>query len=125
MSLYKCDKCGEPTDNDQSFTLTTVHGPGRRYEVHRCDRCDKRFQLEIDWESEGETIREDTLICPYCGHEYDTYDAYDFEEGRTPEVECEICGKKFDLEIETMRLYSTKRSACEMPDDYGEEDLDE
>lgn len=118
MSLYKCTTCGAPTDNDQSFKLSS----GDTLEVHRCDECDKRFHQELDWESEGETFQEDTIICPYCGHEYDNYDAYDFDEGDTSEVECEICGRKFDLEVKVSRTYSTKRSLCEMPDDFGEED---
>lgn len=118
MSLYKCTRCGAPTDNDQSFTVST----GYRCEVHRCDECDRRLTREIHWTSEGEAINENTIICPYCGHEYESYDAYDFDEGTTEEVECEMCGRKFDLEVETRRLFSTKRSLCELPDDWEEDD---
>jgi DNA-directed RNA polymerase subunit RPC12/RpoP len=70
-------------------------------------------------------MQEDNVICPYCGYKYDDYDAYCFQEGDTPEVECEACGRKFDLEVETRRVFSTKRSLCEMPDNYGEEDTEE
>jgi DNA-directed RNA polymerase subunit RPC12/RpoP len=126
MSKYKCTKCGAPTDNDQSFEVIPIGGKEpHRVEVHRCDKCDKRFHQELDWESEGETINENELTCPYCGYEYDTYDAYGFREGDTDEVECEACGRKFDLVVETRRVFSTKRSLCEMPDDYGEEDDDQ
>lgn len=126
MSKYKC-RCGAPTDNDQSFTVPSciTGGEPSRYEVHRCDKCDKRFHQELDWESEGETIQEKEIICPYCEHKYDDYDAYAFDEGDHPEVECEICGRKFDLEIREVRTYSTKRSLCEMPENYGEEGGDE
>ena len=123
MSKYKCEYCGAPTDNDQSFTvpaLITGWEP-KRYEVHRCDKCDKRLDQEIAWESEGETIGEDNVICPYCGYKYDDYDGYQFDEGKTEEEECPECGRKFDVEVETRRTYSTKRSLCEMPEDYGEE----
>ena len=121
MSLYKCTRCGEPTDNDQSFALST----GYFLEVHRCDKCDKRLHQQIEWENKGETFREDEIICPYCGYTYESYDAYGFDEGTTPEVECDGCGHKFDLEVEERRTYSTKRSLCEMPDDYGEEVMDD
>lgn len=125
MSKYICTKCGAPTDNDQSFEVKPLCAMApRRIEVHRCDKCDKRFHQELDWESEGETIYEKKLICPYCGYEYDDYDAYGFLEGSTPEVECEECGRKFDLEVETRRVFSTKRSLCEMPENYGEEEED-
>jgi hypothetical protein len=40
-------------------------------------------------------------------------------------VERPECGKKFDVEVEEKRTYSTKRSLCEMPDNYGEEDTEE
>lgn len=124
MSKFICMKCGSPTDNDQSFTLPAhiTGGAPSRYEVHRCDKCDKRFHQELDWETKGETTREYKLICPYCQYEYDDYDAYGFREGDTPEVECEACGRKFDLEVDTRRVFSTKRSLCEMPEDWDEED---
>lgn len=123
MSKYKCDWCGAPTDNDQSFTSMAFPDlPSKRYEVHRCDACDKRLDQELEWEAEGETLREDELVCPYCGASYEAEDAWHFDEGKTEEVECMFCGKKFDLEVEVSRTYSTKRSLCEMPDDYGEEE---
>lgn len=115
---YKCNRCGAPTDNDQSFTITS----GYYLEVHRCDECDARLNLEIAWESKGETVAEDELVCPYCQASYDDYDAYGFDEGRTTEIECSFCGRKFDLEVEVRRTYSTKRSLCEMPDGWSEED---
>ena len=126
MSKYKCTTCGAPTDNDQSFTVP-AHITGaepKRYEVHRCDKCDRRFNQELDWESEGETFQEDKITCPYCGYECDDYDGYSFEEGKTEEVECPVCDRKFDLEVEVKRTYSTKRSLCEMPENYGEEQSD-
>lgn len=124
MMKYICQKCGEPTDNDQSIDVKSMFGGFEPYhlDVHRCDKCDKRFHQELDWESEGETINKDKLICPYCECEYDDYDTYSFDEGDTSEVECDFCGKKFDLKVETRRVFSTKRSLCEMPENYGEED---
>lgn len=124
MSKFKCDYCGAPTDNDQSFTVHAyiTGGEPKLYEVHRCDKCDKRFDQEIAWESEGETIQESNVICPYCGYQYDDYDGYQFDEGKTEKVECPECSRKFDVEVEVRRTYSTKRSLCEMPENYGEED---
>ena len=127
MSKFVCMKCGSPTDNDQSFTVPDyiMGGEPKTYEVHRCDKCDKRFHQELAWETKGETTREYKLICPYCQYEYDDYDAYGFQEGDTPEVECEACGRKFDLEVDTRRVFSTKRSFCEMPEDWDKDDEDE
>lgn len=125
MSKYICEICGAHTDNDQSFTVPSyiMGEEPKTYEVHRCDKCDKELDRQIAWESEGETIEEDNVICPYCGYRYDDYDGYEFDEGKTEEVECPECGKKFDVEVEVKRTYSTKRSLCEMPEDWdGEED---
>lgn len=117
MSKYKCTTCGAPTDNDQTFC--------ELFEVHRCDECDKRFHQEIAWQSEGETLMVDKLTCPYCGYEYEDYDGYEFDEGTTEDVECPECSRRFDVEVEVQRVYSTKRSLCEMPENYGEEDEEE
>lgn len=124
MSKYICECCGAPTDNDQSFVVPAriTGAEPWRYEVHRCEKCDKRLSREVDWESEGKTINESNVICPYCEYEYDDYDGYQFDEGETEKVKCPACGRKFDVEVETQRTYSTKRSLCEMPENYGEEE---
>jgi DNA-directed RNA polymerase subunit RPC12/RpoP len=95
------------------------------FEVHRCDKCQKRFDQEFEWECLGETVQEDTIICPYCGHEYDSFDLFDFEGGKHSEIECEICGKHFDLEVREIRSYSTKRSLCDMPEDFDPKEYDD
>ena len=118
--MFKCNVCGCDTPNDQSF----VFRDGYRIEIHRCDTCQARFDLEFEWENKGETIHEDAIICPYCEHKYDNYDCYDFESGEHSEVECEICGKHFDLEVREVRQYSTKRSLCDMPEDFDPEEDD-
>lgn len=116
--VFKCDLCGCDTTNDQSHTLRD----GYRLEVHRCDACDHRLDLEIEWECMDETVCENRIICPYCGYEYSDYDGYYYDEGLHQEVECECCGKHFELEVEVRRTYSTKRSVCDMPDDWDGED---
>lgn len=109
---YLCDICGNPTDDAH-----TIGGIAKVF--HTCKACQDRMDREYDYQSEGETYNERVLVCPRCQHEYEDYDAYQFEEGTTEEVVCEFCGKKFDLEIERIRRYSTKRSLSEMPADYG------
>ena len=122
---YICKKCGEPTDNDQSFFVKPIcNNEEHKIEVHRCDKCDKRFHQELDWESDGETYDEKTIICPYCECEYEDCESWDFEDSED-EVECLYCGRKFDLEIKVRRTYSTKRSLCEMPENYGEDGEEE
>lgn len=119
---WKCQRCGELTGNDQSFEIKPLGASSpHRVEVHRCDRCDKRFHQELDWESEGETYNENRVVCPYCGHEYDDYDSYSFGTD-TDEVECRSCGHEFILRVEVKKLFSTRRSLSEMPENYGEEE---
>lgn len=120
MELYKCNRCGCDTPNSDDIRASD----GRLIlTYHKCDACKKRFRLEYDFQCQGETLRETELVCPWCGYEYEPYDAYGFDEGDTKAVECRHCGNHFDLEIETRRLFSTKRSLCDMPDDYtGEAD---
>ncbi len=121
---YICQMCGKPTDNDQSFDIS-VACKIYHHEVHRCDECERLLRKELEWGSEGETICEDKIICPYCNFEYEDYDSYSFDEGDNDEVECAECGRKFDLKVKVRRTYSTKRSLCEMPENYGEEDDEE
>lgn len=111
---YKCFNCGKPTSN--------VPKVGNICNYSICDDCSDRIGREIDYQYETEIVRDKELVCPHCQTSYEDYDAYDFDEGIEKEVECMFCGKKFDLEVECVRLYSTKRSICEMPDDYGKED---
>lgn len=122
--IYKCDICGCDTTNDQSVTLARKYG-GYHIEAHRCDACDHRLDLEIDWQAMGETIQETNIICPYCGYEYGDYEGYGFDAGDHDEVECDSCGKHFDLEVVERRTYSTKRSVCDMPEDFNGEESDE
>ena len=108
---YVC-RCGNPTDN------TNVIGD---IELHTCDECKERISKQVDWESENEHRREGTIICPYCDFEYEEYDAYAYEESEN-EIECPECGKRFDLEVENITYFSTKRSICDMPEDYGDDE---
>jgi DNA-directed RNA polymerase subunit RPC12/RpoP len=107
--------CGKPTDNEHQYGKITCH---------TCDDCLRRIDNEVDFQSEGETYRESTIICPHCGHKYDFYDACGFEEGDYEETVCECCGKKFDLDVITIPYFSTKKSLCEMPEDYEPEKED-
>ena len=118
MRMYKCCECGKPTENIKRLTLPS----GTEFSFSRCDECKDRLDREYDYQAETETIKETELICPHCQASYDWYDAYEFEEGTTEEVECMFCGKKFDLEVEHIYRFSTKRSICEMPSDYGKEE---
>lgn len=108
---YTCP-CGNPTDNIKIIGNVTLH---------TCDRCKERISKEVAWESKNEHWRVNTVICPYCDFEYEAYDAYAYEENEE-EIECPVCGKKFDLEVEHIKYFSTKRSVCEMPDDYEDGD---
>lgn len=119
-NVFKCKVCGCDTTNDQGFTFRD----GYHIEIHRCDACQKQFDREFEWEGRGERFQEEVIICPYCGYEYDNYDCYGFECGEHNEVECESCGKHFELEVRETRSYSTKRSLCDMPEDFDPEEDD-
>jgi DNA-directed RNA polymerase subunit RPC12/RpoP len=127
MSKFICDYCGIPTDNDQSFIIPPCFKGDRPLviERHRCDKCQRRFTQESEWESEGATIDVDSVTCPYCGYVYCDDEGYQFDEGETEEVECPACSRRFDVEVEVKRTYSVKRSLCEMPENYGDEDEEE
>ena len=110
---YTC-RCGNPTDNMEIIGDVTLH---------TCDSCKERISKEVAWESKNEHFREKTIICPYCDFEYELYDAYLYaDEEKAEEIECPECGKKFDLEVEHITYFSTKRSVCEMPEDYEDGD---
>lgn len=110
---YICRNCGKPTNNIKFIG---------EFEIHRCDDCEKRFTKKIEWEMENEHWHENTIICPYCDYEYEQYDSYYYDEGEDT-VECLSCGKKFDLDVEEVRYFSTKRNVDEMPEDWdGDEE---
>ena len=113
MKMYKCSDCHCDTPNKRD--LYRLDG-SYLCSVHRCDSCQKRFDLELEFQSEGETFMESKMICPWCGYEYDGYETWDMEDEE--EIKCKHCGKHFDLETEHRKLYNTKRSLCDMPEDY-------
>ena len=102
---YKCSVCGKPTDNEK-----TTHG----YTYHICNECHDRISKEVEFQSEGEQWRENTIICPFCEYHFEAYDSYEYEIGEHSEIECPACDRKFDLEVEEIRYFSTKKSLCEM-----------
>lgn len=106
---YICRNCGKPTNNIKFIG---------EFEIHRCDDCEKRFTKKIEWEMENEHWHENTIICPYCDYEYEQCDSYYYDEGEDT-VECLSCGKKFDLDVEEVRYFSTKRNVDEMPEDWN------
>lgn len=110
---YVCDTCGKPTDHVKQVCDHFI--------IHRCEECEKLIDRQIDWELTNEHHREYTVCCPYCDYEYEDYDSQCYDEGEYT-VKCPVCGKIFDLEVVEIRLFSTKRNKCEMPEDWeGEE----
>ena len=55
---------------------------------------------------------EDTIICPWCGYEYEDCWEYDFDSDGE-EFECEECGKKFDVQEKITYEYKSTRHPCE------------
>ena len=106
---YRCS-CGNLTDNIEQILDITLH---------TCDECKEKIRKKVEFQSEGETWRENNIICPFCGYEYDDYDSYSYEYSED-EVECVNCGKKFDLTVEDIRYFSTQKSLCEMESEVQE-----
>lgn len=51
----------------------------------------------------------DEVVCPWCGYKYTgSYEFSDYSEG----VECERCGKEFDVERNYKITYTTIRKEC-------------
>lgn len=107
---FTCTGCGKTTNNSEQIGGVTVHF---------CDACNERITREVKWERMGENLRKPNVICPYCGYEIDSEDSdLFFDVGETEEYRCEWCLRKFDVEVRQVRYYSTKRSVCEMPEDW-------
>lgn len=102
---YKCS-CGKPTDNETFISENLI--------LHTCDECKEQIHKEVEFQSEGEQWREDTIICPFCKYHFEAYDCYEYEVGEHSKIECPACDGKFDLEVEDIRYFSTKKSLCEM-----------
>lgn len=118
--MFECCDCGKPTDNSRD--VNGLDG-NPLFTVHRCDACQDLLDREYDFQCEGETILKRDMICPWCGHVYVPERSWQYiDVGSEEEVECECCGKKFDVEVENHPRFSTKRSLCEMPEDYGKEE---
>ena len=109
MAKYICIKCGKPTDNIERIDKS---------EFSWCDECQRRIDLEFEWEHTNKHWNENTIICPFCDYEYDEYTAYGYADDGSVEIECENCGKKIVVEVEKTVKFSTTRSVDEMPDDW-------
>ncbi len=85
-----------------------------------CSSCRKKIALEkvqADIEEakttgeEVDTWSDDYVICPYCGHAHETCLGYEdfpeiYEEG-SHKVECDECGKTFELETSVSYSWET------------------
>jgi transcription elongation factor Elf1 len=43
--------------------------------------------------------------CPHCGHDHEDY--FEFDKDGT--YTCEECGKQFELEVETVLMFNTRK----------------
>ena len=71
-------------------------------EAKRMDRIRQKLQSG----DMTQTDSEDTILCPYCGH--DDRDDRNQWEGEH-EFTCSSCGKEYDCSIEISISYSTSR----------------
>jgi hypothetical protein len=64
----------------------------------------KQEEREV-WENKHENT--DTIICPYCDYEFEGYDCI-YDEGEDT-IECESCGKEFNVTTEVSYSWSTSK----------------
>jgi len=55
---------------------------------------------------------EDNIICPHCDSTYSS-EPYEYYDSDGEELECDDCGKKFILGVNTSITFSTNKSDCE------------
>lgn len=108
-----CTVCGAPA---RKRTVSRYTG----YDTTECPACRRRSEAERRWRNEQ--FMEDDVICPWCGHKDCWSMEYDDEE---TEIECERCGRTFEVEIEVKRSYTTWRPENEMPAGYEYMDNEE
>lgn len=108
---YKCDHCGQPTNNIYKFNI------GEKYYVHHtCDTCSEKMDKVRVWQNEQ--FQTNTMVCPWCETEYDYYDNI-FEEGNGT-CTCPYCDKEFEYECEHTITWTTRK-----PEElYEEEEQD-
>lgn len=111
--MFTCRICGSLTQGALTEDAVTQY---------TCGTCLNRINKEVAYQSENEHWHEATVICPHCDYGYESYDSYtDFEPGDDLEkVICPECGKTFELEVEEIRYFSTKKHVCEMPKEESE-----
>lgn len=100
MLKYKCQDCGQPTDNITEFDVNKHH-----YEIHYCDDCRKEAEKIDKWQNEK--IRTKTMICPWCELEFDWEDNI-FEEGDGT-CNCPYCDKEIEYECEHLLRWTTRK----------------
>lgn len=112
-TMYTCDMCGKPTPNYRKYStwMADIMGePG----CSTCDECQRKVEIFHDWRNEQ--VAEERLICPYCESSIDDPWYYDEDED---EIECPDCKRTFEVEIITVRTYTTRRRIEDMPDGWN------
>lgn len=117
LKMYTCERCGKPTPNyyEYSPSLAAIMGV-QGYSL--CDECRRELKILREWENEQ--CAEERLVCPYCESSIDDPWYYDEDD---EEVVCPECKRTFELEITTVRTYTTKRRIEDMPDGWNGEEF--
>lgn len=111
--IHSCMFCGNMTENineAKDFMSTSFVDTYGNSEIHICDKCKEELFNIDEWQNEQ--FRENTIICPWCGYQYEEYDSYEFEEGEYIDddlITCPECGQKFELEVEYLTYFTTKK----------------
>ena len=97
--MIKCERCGK---EEKKYWI-------EKYGV--CFWCnqkeeDKRWKEKTSKETikSGSSDNEDSIFCPWCGHECSDEELYE-----STDTYCDKCDKEFHLEIEHTPSYSTSK----------------
>ena len=117
--MYTCERCGKPTPNYHEYSLWLAGLTGVQGKSW-CDECRRELRIAREWANEQEA--DERMICPYC--ESDVSDPWEYEAG-VDEIECHNCGRTFEVEITSVRTYTTRRRREDMPDGWDGGSFDE
>lgn len=111
--VYTCSMCGKPTPDYHEWSPSVAAILGEQG-FSTCDECFRKAQISYKWRNEQ--FEDERLICPYC--ENSISDPWEYDEGED-EIECPACGRAFEVEITTVRTYTTRRRIEDMPDGWN------
>ncbi len=104
-----CKECGEI--KEMFSWENTCYSCSKKLELERIQADVKEAQTTGD---DPDTMSGEYVVCPYCGYAHETCLGYEdfpeiYEEG-SHKIECDECGKEFELETMVSRSWETRKA---------------